>query len=208
MLVVFEDITEREKSEAAKDMILAETKHRMKNLIGTVRAMIRQTPLESHTIEEYRDIVLGRLEAILIAQETISGGPETALAALVQKSLHAIGLDRIVFAESPKINISQHQVQPLSLIFHELATNAVKYGTLSRAEGHIHLGWRKEQQGDGQLLVLDWREDGGPAVTEPKRHGFGTDLIDFSLKGEGGEIIRHFEPSGLRLQLRLPLHRE
>lgn len=84
-----------------------------------------------------------------------------------------------------------------SLLIHELATNAVKYGALCAASGHVDITWQIEGDGDECQLALDWAERGGPAVTAPTRKGFGSKLIRLGLVGTGGSDIR-YDKEGLR----------
>ena len=89
------------------------------------------------------------------------------------------------------------------MALHELATNAVKYGGLSTAEGHVQVAWSREAE--GQAMVLDWRECGGPAVTAPTTSGFGTRLLA-GLAGElGGPAKVTYDPAGVRCRLRVPV---
>ncbi|MBC7032876.1 sensor histidine kinase, partial [Salmonella enterica subsp. enterica serovar Enteritidis] len=82
----------------------------------------------------------------------------------------------------------------LALVLHELGTNANKYGGLSNEAGRVRLEWRLR----GTMLELEWAESGGPAVAAPSRRGFGTALIERSLKAEGGSAVASFAPEGLR----------
>ncbi|HEV7414931.1 MAG TPA: sensor histidine kinase [Tianweitania sediminis] len=202
MLVVFEDVTTRMKADAAKDVLIAETRHRMKNLAGILRAVARQTEAKGRTGEEYRDAFMGRLDAILSAQEFItSNGVDFDLASLVEQALRPIAGARAVVDLGPEVVLSECQVLPVSMILHELATNAVKYGALSAESGSVHLRWNTEQRDSQTFLVLDWQEEGGPAVTAPNQRGFGTELIDYSARAEGGEALFEFDDSGLHVQL-------
>ncbi|WIJ26404.1 sensor histidine kinase [Devosia sp. RR2S18] len=204
MLVVFEDVTTRMKADAAKDVLIAETRHRMKNLSGILRAVARQTEAKGRTGEEYRDAFMGRLDAILSAQEFISSrGAEFDLASLIEKTLRPIAGAGAVVEPCREVVLSEYQVLPVSMIFHELATNAVKYGALSAECGSVHIRWDTEQRDGQTFLVLDWQEEGGPAVTAPNQRGFGTELIDYSARAEGGEALFEFADGGLQVQLSL-----
>jgi two-component sensor histidine kinase len=87
-------------------------------------------------------------------------------------------------------------------VLHELATNAAKYGALSVPEGHVEITWKR----DDKALELNWREEGGPAVSEPVRSGFGTVLTQKSVEGQFGGTMRYdWAPEGLKVMLRLPL---
>ena len=104
--------------------------------------------------------------------------------------------------EGPDVALSANEALTLGLLFHELTTNAAKYGALSCAEGCVTIRWTAEQG----ALDLTWSEQGGPPVLAPLRRGFGSRLIERSLQGEiGGEAAIEFHPDGLICRIRLPL---
>jgi two-component sensor histidine kinase len=99
-------------------------------------------------------------------------------------------------------------VLTLAMAFHELTTNAAKYGALSVPGGRIEIRWQSVQGdgGDRSLLKIEWIEQGGPAVVEPQRRGFGSRLIEGSIAAEhGGSARLAFEPTGLRCEIVMPL---
>jgi two-component sensor histidine kinase len=93
---------------------------------------------------------------------------------------------------------------PLALFFHELGTNAAKYGALSTADGCISIATRR----DGDSWVICWTEEGGPRLSgEPDREGFGTRLAQLSIEGQlGGSIAKEWKPEGLSVTVHLPMH--
>lgn len=94
----------------------------------------------------------------------------------------------------------------MSLILHELATNAFKYGALSNSKGVLHLSWRVETEGDVRQLHLHWKEEHGPTVSSSNGSGFGTKLIQFSATHSlGGSAELMFKPEGLQVHLIAPL---
>lgn len=228
MLLEFEDLTERRRQLATKDILLEETRHRMRNLLAVVRSLANQTRVQGRTAEEYRTAFLGRLETVLHAQEFGGAGEAADLESLVQKALAQAGPKRVKLRPGPKIGLAGPQVLPINLILHELATNALKYGALSVDHGVVHVGWTvsdgatdgkadghakgnghaREGNGldghghGGRTLHLVWREEGGPLVTAPTHQGFGTRLIEFSARGDlGGRAELDFDPQGLRAQI-------
>ncbi|MCX5581751.1 sensor histidine kinase [Kaistia terrae] len=206
MLVVFEDVTAREREDAAKDILIAETRHRMKNLIASVKAIARQTEVNGVTGAEYRDNFIGRVDALLNAQDFISSnGSNADLASLLNQSLSPVAGTRATVIPGPPVSLSESQILPLSMILHELATNALKYGALSASTGIVRVAWRTEPHEGNTRLVLLWQEEGGPEVIPPKRKGFGTRLIDYSIRAEGGRAMFDHDPAGLRVQITLPV---
>ncbi len=112
---------------------------------------------------------------------------------------------RAIGLSGPTVALQAAQAVPISLIIHELATNAVKHGALSVAEGTLALAWRIEEGGLARRLVLTWTERNGPPVKPPERRGFGTRLIQDGLARElGGEIVLDYRPEGMSASLIIP----
>lgn len=206
ILVVFEDVTERYKADAAKDILLAETRHRMKNLMAMIQAVANQTKTKGLTAEEYRARFMGRFETVMRAQEFIRAhGTNADFEALVAESVRPLAGDRLVLGPSPSVQLGEFLVTPISMVFHELAANAVKYGALATPDGTVNIEWVTEQ-GDGEIhLIVRWREEGGPTVSPPDHQGFGTKLVSHNCKAEGGDAIFNFDPSGLRVEMHFRL---
>jgi two-component sensor histidine kinase len=204
MLLVFEDVTGRQQEIAAKDILLAEMHHRMKNLLAVVRALASQTQAKDRTGEQYRDAFMGRFEALLNAQDlSLSNVQQTDLAAIVDTALTSIAGQRAVVTPGPGVKVATAQAVPFSMILHELTTNALKYGALSVPEGTVRLTWKTNLHEDRKRVLLDWREEGGPAVVPPTREGFGTRLIEISASADGGEATFEYAPTGLRARITL-----
>jgi two-component sensor histidine kinase len=116
------------------------------------------------------------------------------MAHAVLGALGAVG-ERIRLS-GPDVRVSSKAALALSMAFHELGTNALKYGALSAAGGRVDISWRIDPQ---DRLALEWRERDGPPVTAPSRRGFGSRLLERGLASElGGEIDMRFEPQGVR----------
>jgi PAS domain S-box-containing protein len=207
ILMVFEDVTDRRRGDAEKDILLGEKRHRMKNLLAVVRALATQTEVESRSGEEYRDVFLGRFEAVLRAEEISLGGEaETDLGVLIEQALSPVGPKRTRIDAGPPVSLKRQQVVPMTLILHELATNAFKYGALSTTQGIVHLTWRVANEAGRSALHIQWKEENGPPVTLPSRSGFGTRLIQFSAtQFLGGSAELRFEPGGLQVRVTTPL---
>jgi len=207
MLVVFEDVTERRRAEAEKDILLGETRHRMKNLLAAIRAIANGTVTEDRTAAEYRDTFLGRFQALMDAQDlSLSGRSEIDFADLVRDARVLAGSEPFA-AQGPSVFVSASQVVPLKLILHELVINAMKYGALSTEAGSVVVNWAVEPASDGQRrLVIDWREENGPPVTAPTRVGFGSRLIEFSVTQDlqgAAELL--FPAEGFRCSISAPI---
>ena len=208
ILILFEDATEQRRRDTQKDFILAETRHRMKNLLGIVRSLATQTTVEGRSAEEYREAFLGRFQALVEAEDLgLAGTGEADLHELVERTLKPAGLDRARIVQGvPRVHLAKAQVVPLSLILHELVTNAWKYGAFSKSGGIAHLSWSVETKDGSKVLHLSWCEENGPPVILPTRLGFGSRVIEFSAEqGLGGAASMKFEPSGLKVHVIAPL---
>ena len=203
IMVQFEDVTDRRRDDAARDMVLAETRHRARNLMAMARALATQTETEGRSAAEYRDAFLRRFEALLAAQD-VSDAAAADLGLLVSRILGPFDGQRVLISAGASVVLDRPQILPIALILHELMTNAAKYGALSRKSGIVKLAWEVDPGPEGKVLKLVWSEEGGPKVDQPARKGFGTRLIEFSAKELRGAADLKFEPAGLHATLRLP----
>ncbi|MBP1807714.1 sensor histidine kinase [Rubellimicrobium aerolatum] len=210
ILLVFHDVTEASglsRASAQKDILLAESQHRLKNLLAVVRALVSQTTATGRSGEDYREAVLGRLAVLADAQalELEDGDGSIDLQALLERALAPFSM-QVRLRPGPAVLLSHAQVLPLSLILHELSTNAAKYGALSVPEGRVEVRWAVTGEGEGALLRLDWTETGGPPVTPPTRSGFGTRLMALSAGNDlSGQVEHRYEPTGLVTKIEFPL---
>jgi two-component sensor histidine kinase len=119
---------------------------------------------------------------------------------------HLGGNERRFTCRGPRVMLRSKMAVAFGLVLHELATNAVKHGALSTAEGRVAVEWRVEERDDGRWLLLDWQEGGGPKVQPPTRKGFGSKLIETEIGHDlGGEISTEFRGSGVVITLSVPL---
>ncbi|MFC3073191.1 HWE histidine kinase domain-containing protein [Shinella pollutisoli] len=206
ILVLFDDVTESNRQEMERNLILSETRHRMKNLLSVVRAIAMQTETEERTAEEYRGVFLGRLDAALRAQELAPSRENTDFAALLESAVIVAGAERVRLEAGPAVELPSSRVLPVSMIFHELATNALKYGALSVPQGDVRVSWRMAaSKGERDMLVCEWREENGPPLRPPSRRGYGTELIVGTARHLGGSAELKFDASGLTAIVNLPI---
>lgn len=205
ILVLFDDVTERRRRDAERDFIISEMRHRMKNLFSVVRALARQTEAEGRTAIDYRDSFLARLEVTLRAQEIAVTVDTTDLETLLHQSVGEL-VDKRLECEGPEIEIDASKVVPISMIFHELATNAAKYGALVTPGGKLRVTWSSERGPKGRTgLKCEWHEENGPPVTPPTRKGYGTKLIEGTCAHLGGSVELKYAPQGLTAIIKLPM---
>lgn len=194
------EITERRVNEA-RALLMREVDHRARNALTVVQSVVRLT--EAETQAEFKQVVQGRVEALARAQSSLARRKwEGAwLRDIVEAELAALGAAGAFAAEGARTLIPAEQVQALSMVLHELATNARKYGGLSTPMGRVAVTWRRE----GEALVLTWTESGGPPVTAPRRTGFGSRLIGRLARQLRAEIAYDWRAAGLEVTLALPL---
>ena len=202
------DITERKRLEQRDRLLAREIEHRNQNLLGVVQSVVRLT--KAATVDEFRATVSGRLEALSRAQGGLRRGrrEEVALRDLLLEELAAYDLNAPgrVRLEGPLVSVGADAAQPLAMAFHELATNAAKYGAFAEATGTLEVSWDMPQD-DGRLAIA-WRETRSGPVESPARHGFGTRLVRAVVEQQlGGTLALEWEPTGLRCAIAVPLDR-
>ena len=201
------DITDEKRATERQDVLVAELQHRTRNLLAVVRNVARRSIPPSPGRDEYdaRLAALGRVQGFL-SRSTFYSVP---LADVVDAELQAVGdgaSDKVEIG-GPPVELPGESVQAVALALHELATNAVKYGTIAQASGRLKVVWRIEAGSEGaQRLVIDWRESGvampdGP----PVRQGYGSELITralpYQLKAETALVFTH---DGVHCRIALP----
>ncbi|MFS2175323.1 sensor histidine kinase [Rhizobium pisi] len=205
ILILFDDVTERRRHDAEKDFIVAEARHRLRNLFAVIRAIAMQTETEDRTATEYRDIFLGRLEVTLRAREIASSGETTDFEPLLRRSVGELGVERF-HCDGPAVTLASSKVLAVSMIFHELGTNAMKHGALSVPAGQIHVTWALEAGPRSRTyLICEWQEKNGLPVTPPKRRGYGTELIEGTSAHLGGKVELKYDPGGLTATIKIPV---
>ncbi len=204
--VVVRDTTHQKSLDEQRNLIASEMAHRFKNLMAMVNSVIALTARSVSTVEEYRDVLADRLHSISRTQEALlKPGREVQLIELAQLELAPFQNDASnrIGVGGPALTIPAKQAISISLVLHELTTNAVKYGALSETSGSVQLAWKTEQVGDANYLLLDWTETGGPPVKPPVRRGFGSALIKSSFGSSNSEI--KYNPEGLTAHFRIRL---
>lgn len=190
-------------------LLIAELNHRVKNILTVAASLAAQSLRGTTTTEDFTKVFLGRLQALskthdLLSNENWSDVPLRALI-LAGMEVQAEDKDRVTL-DGPPIRLDAKAATTLSLAFHELATNATKYGAFSNDSGHVHIGWAQEMRPSGTVLVIRWRESGGPVVQPPTRKGFGSEMIERGIKYElRGQAKMDFLPAGLEVEISLPL---
>lgn len=197
------ETTAQLEAEARSELLMGELKHRMKNMLAVVQAIVNQSVRRAAAKEDVTAIVHVQLAALGRAHDllTQSSHADAPLSAVIESSLDVQAYGDRIRAQGPEVAINSQAVIALAMILHELNTNAMKYGALSNDQGLISIFWREL----GDVLELVWQEEGGPAVIPPARHGYGTRLIT-ALAADLGEGPRiEYLPGGIKFIIRADL---
>jgi two-component sensor histidine kinase len=198
------DVTELRRSMDQQVLLINELNHRVKNTLAMVQSFSQMT-LKTHAGIDFQRVFMGRINALAAAHDLLTQArwTKTTLSDLVSTALQPFKgeLEPITWSGGV-VPLDPRTTINLVLVLHELATNAVKYGALSTAEGTISIRWIVA---DDRRVEIDWRETGGPPIERPVLSGFGSRLIAAILRDLTGEIVFDFEPDGLRCRLTLPV---
>lgn len=195
------DVSERKAAEDQQRMISGELQHRIKNTLAMVSAIASQT-LKGGAISGQLEVFHGRLHTLGHAHDLLTGNAQDQgdIRTVIETALapHQAGHGQIEIG-GPDIPLSPKQTLALALAVHELATNAMKYGALSRPAGKVNVRWTEDApSASGPVFQLVWTESEGPIVSKPTRTGFGTKLVSRVLAAElNGEVTSDYRPEGL-----------
>jgi len=197
------DITERQQENERQQRLLQESDHRVKNMLTVVAAIAQQTASNSADLASFEKAFTGRLQTLANAHQLLIGKvwQDVALSTLADQVLGADTATGRAGFGGPAVLLGAKQVLGLSMILHELYTNAVKYGALCGDEGRITFNWDMR---DGEVELI-WSESGPACARDGKSSGFGERMIAMSTKAElGGTVERDWRSEGLRVTLRFP----
>ncbi|MFC7543073.1 PAS domain-containing protein [Siccirubricoccus deserti] len=217
--VVCEEVTDWKRNERARDLLVRELDHRVKNLFAIISGLVTFTARTAPDPEAMRRALLGRIEALARAHDLVrpamtgdsserAEAPGTTLQSLLEALLAPFlagpGQPARLTLAGPPVRLGHVGAPPVALALHELATNAAKYGALSAGAGMVRIGWTAAP---GLPVILRWEECGGPPAAEPDGAGFGHRLVRQCCAQLGGEALFDWAPSGLTVELRLPADR-
>jgi PAS domain S-box-containing protein len=197
------DITDRKRAEERQVLLAREVDHRAKNTLAVVLSVLRLT--RAPTTKDFIATVEGRVHALAATHNLLSATrwEGADLGKIVEEEMapyHANHRQRVITG-GPTVVLLPATAQALALALHELATNAAKYGALSTETGTLRVTWRAE----GDALVLDWTETGGPPAAEPARLGFGLTIVRSSIEAQfRGGVTYEWRRDGLRCTLSIP----
>ena len=207
ILRMSEDLT-RERARAAEqqDLLIAELNHRVRNILGLIRALVSQSQAEALSVPGFAAIIGGRIAALAAAHDNITAknwGPASLMKLIEAELAPYCGAQRARFRLSGEdVLVAPEAYTILALVVHELATNSAKYGSLSARAGRVEVSLARTAFGD---LALRWRESGGPPVTAPTRYGFGSTIITRSIPHDlQGEADVRYKLAGVEAEFLIP----
>lgn len=187
------------------NLLLREVQHRSKNMLAVVLAMARRTTASD--IASFRDVFQARVGGLAASLDLLvsNNWAGAQLDALLRSHVEPFGgpAAQRIHMGGPALAVSSRTAQALGMAFHELATNAVKYGALSAASGSVSVHWRIEE---GERFVLEWKETGGPVVEPPTEKGFGHAITVRAIEDTlSAEVVLDYRPGGLIWRVSCPL---
>lgn len=190
-------LRERDEAQKQQAVLNAEITHRMKNTLAMVQAIATQT-LRGVQERDAVEALCRRIAAMGIAHDQLlqQDWMAASMMSVVRPMLELHGDDGRIATSGPDIELGPKTTLSLSLLLHELATNAAKHGALSVPGGKVDLSWTIDEEAGEPTLRMTWQESGGPMVNEPGRRSFGSLLIEMGLLGKGG-VVKEWMPSGL-----------
>ncbi|MGY4160208.1 MULTISPECIES: PAS domain S-box protein [unclassified Bradyrhizobium] len=197
------DITEQKRAQEQISILAREAEHRSKNILSNVQAIINLS--QSDTSEGLKEVISGRIQAMAnvhsLFVETRWIGAEVSAIAKQELAPYLDEDGTRVRMDGLQTVLEPTAAQAIAVVLHELATNAIKYGALSDKKGWIELAWSRA---DNRQLVLRWTELGGPSVNAPQRKGFGSRLIEGTIKPLGGMVRFDWRSEGLECEVAVP----
>lgn len=196
---------ERQQASDRQELLIAELNHRVRNILGLIRGLIRQSQASDPALAGFVKLIDGRIHALARAHNQITEdhwGP-APLQSLIDAEAATFMVDsKRIRSSGEPVMLNPLAYSTMALVLHELVTNSSKYGSLSVPDGHVTIGWKFSPRGD---LLVTWREFGGPPVRQPQRQGFGTTIIQRSVPYDlGGEAAVRFLESGFEADLTIP----
>ncbi|MEE2950196.1 MAG: MHYT domain-containing protein [Pseudomonadota bacterium] len=217
MIGIVIDVTDRQEafsaiaqSDRRQRLLIDELNHRVKNTLATIQSIARQTARSSETVADFQKNFEARLVSLSATHNALTQGRWEAarLHDLFAHEAKPYSSDQFRLA-GPDVVVTPNQALSLGMVIHELATNAAKYGALSKEGGCVSVEWQVNDSDQASFLVVVWDEKDGPPVDAPKRNGFGSRLIESCIVRElAGTFEINYAPTGVQCSLQVPLYRK
>ena len=208
-LIVCEEITDRKRAEEHQRMLVAELDHRVKNALATVCAVTSFTQVAGGSVADFVAALDGRVKSMAATHQLLSSHQWKGilLSDLLGRELAPYAAHGNTEIDGPDVMLQAEAAQAVSMVLHELATNAAKHGALSTHDGQVSVRWHRVLNGEADArLRIEWQESGGPAVQAPDRFGYGMEIIRDLLPYElDGKVDVAFAAEGVRCRFDIPV---
>lgn len=200
-------------TETRQKLLIRELHHRIRNMLATVQAIADATVRTASSVEAFREGFSARLGALGRSHSLVTehAWGRVGLRDLFMRECISFSGDRSrqTRLEGPDVTVPSEIALGLGMAFHELTTNAIKFGALSSPEGYVTVSWSAVTDRDADILHLTWIESGGPIVEPPKRFGFGTRLLKRVLGRQlNGQVRIDYLAQGIQVTFRAVLPRD
>ncbi|HKD21059.1 MAG TPA: HWE histidine kinase domain-containing protein [Rhizomicrobium sp.] len=208
-MITLHDIHEQKLASEHRDLVIEELRHRLKNLVTVIDALAknsRRPKTVEPGVETYLQRFLGRLHALGAAGDLVLAGNRISVeaGAIVKATLAPFMSENAqrIYVAGPQLLLTEELGSGLGLAVHELATNALKYGSLSAPDGRVSFTWSVTPAGGAQNVMFEWKETGGPEPTPPAKPGFGTNVIKHVVVREkSGRVDIEYPADGLTCRI-------
>jgi len=202
------DVTDVVLADQRQKLMIDELNHRVKNTLATVQSIALQTARTHIDPKSFAGAFQARILALSHTHDllTKSHWEGADLGDVIRHEIEAYGANRLTL-DGPSVALEPATAVSLGMIFHELATNAAKYGALTPGSGHVVVNW--DVKGPDSRLNLSWCEKEGPTTSPPQRRGFGSRLIERNVRHDlSGHVETYFTPTGFKAEFSIPLSKE
>lgn len=209
-LKILRDRTEERHNQERQKLLMHELNHRLKNTLSVIQSIVTQSLRGAKSVAEVASTLQDRISAYSRAHDILmhENWSSTDLKTVVESAIASLGLEGSprFLSSGPQVELDPQAALAISLVLHELGTNARKYGALSNTDGLITMRWTVTKDAAEPFIEAIWAESGGPKVVPPSKKGFGSRLISVSLASFGELFIDYLE-TGLVVKLRAPLEK-
>jgi len=190
------DISERKSAEQKQEILIREVQHRARNLLSVIQVIATRVLVPQHTVAESRRVFLATLKSLAQTQDLFAAKGVALLNEIIELEVQPFHSQ--VSIAGCAVSLKPKVAQDFSLIIHELATNALKYGAFSVPEGRVSIAWQKEQD----EFTFSWTESNGPAVVPPVRHGFGRTILHDLAKAFSDDVVLTYAGTGFTYMMK------